>query len=54
MGEDPVDMTPNPGSDEAIMMGCTCPVMDNNHGKWPHWSGGFLIYAGCPVHDANG
>ena len=24
---------PTPGSDEAIKMGCTCPVMDNAHGK---------------------
>lgn len=23
----------NPGSKEAIEAGCTCPVMDNNHGK---------------------
>lgn len=24
---------PTPGSDEAIKIGCTCPVMDNAHGK---------------------
>jgi hypothetical protein len=24
---------PNPGSDDAIDAGCTCPVLDNGHGK---------------------
>jgi len=24
---------PNPGSPEAIKKGCTCPVLDNGHGK---------------------
>jgi hypothetical protein len=24
---------PNPGSDEAIDQGCSCPVLDNSHGK---------------------
>lgn len=23
---------PPPGSNEAVAKGCTCPVMDNNHG----------------------
>ena len=23
----------SPGSKEAIKLGCTCPVLDNNHGK---------------------
>jgi hypothetical protein len=23
----------NPGSDKAIKLGCTCPVLDNNHGE---------------------
>lgn len=26
---------PNPGSDAAIKAGCTCAVLDNNHGKFP-------------------
>ena len=31
----------NPGSDEARKAGCTCPVMDNAHGRgerrgWQH------------------
>ena len=48
--EPPFDSTPNPGSDEAIAKGCTCPVMDNNHGKWEPWTGGWWITEGCPLH----
>jgi hypothetical protein len=39
---------PNPGSDEAIKLGCTCPVMDNAHGR--RADGLFWIVADCPVH----
>jgi hypothetical protein len=39
---------PNPGSDGAIEMGCTCAVLDNGHGKG---NGPFWITGGCPVHD---
>ena len=28
-----MNKTPNPGSDAAIEAGCTCPVLDNGHGK---------------------
>lgn len=24
---------PNPGSNQALDQGCTCPVLDNGHGK---------------------
>ncbi len=24
---------PNPGSPEAVKLGCTCPEMDNGHGQ---------------------
>jgi hypothetical protein len=48
---------PNPGSDEAIMRGCTCPVIDNGHGKGymggakdAHGSTLFVYTCGCPVH----
>ncbi len=50
-------MTPNPGSDEALEKGCTCPVLDNGHGKG--WMGGrtdemgatlFVRVQGCPLH----
>jgi hypothetical protein len=29
---DTPERTPNPGSDEAVKLGCTCPVEDNKHG----------------------
>lgn len=46
---------PNPGSQEAIVKGCTCPVMDNNRGKWsPYPDDGWWISEGCPVHTAGG
>lgn len=45
--------TPNPGSDEAIEQGCTCPVYDNARGKGIGGNGekhGWWITAGCPLH----
>lgn len=48
---------PNPGSDEAIMRGCTCARIDNGHGRG--YMGGvkdsdgstvFVITVGCPLH----
>lgn len=50
---------PDPGSTEARAQGCTCPVLDNAHGRG--WMGGvkdengdtiFVYTAGCPVHVA--
>ena len=42
---------PNPGSEEAGALGCVCPVMDNNHGKWAPWPpDGWWMAEGCPVH----
>ena len=43
---------PNPGSDEALAIGCKCPVMDNCHGKGylVAGSGSFCIREDCPVH----
>jgi hypothetical protein len=49
---------PNPGSAEARTRGCTCPVIDNGHGRG--YMGGikdkagaavFVYTAGCPVHN---
>lgn len=50
--------TTNPGSDAAIKAGCTCPVLDNAHGKG--YLGGvrnrdtgeimFVYNLACPVH----
>lgn len=42
---------PNPGSDLAKALGCTCPVMDNNHGKYLPWTGGWWVTPGCRLHD---
>ncbi len=45
---------PNPGSDEAITLGCTCPVMDNAYGRGAWGTRGtdaiFWKTDGCPVH----
>ncbi len=38
---------PNPGSDEALDMGCTCAVLDNDYGNLGWW----WITEGCLVHD---
>lgn len=35
---------PNPGSDEAVELGCKCPVMDNRRGK-----GAYFDAFGMPV-----
>lgn len=47
------EVRPNPGSDEAVEQGCTCPRMDNGYGKGSAElrSGEFWITQGCPVHD---
>ncbi len=47
--------TPNPGSDESVLLGCNCPRMDNNWGKGFLYSAGdtkpaFWITATCPLH----
>lgn len=47
---------PNPGSDDAVAKGCTCPVLDNGRGrgayqidgKWVFWTN-----AQCPLHGSN-
>ena len=49
---DPVPRVPNPGSDGALAAGCSCPVLDNGHGRCAPWPpDGWWITAGCPVHD---
>lgn len=47
----------NPGSEEAVKMGCTCPVIDNHHGQGIPVSGKngevqfvFWSNADCPLH----
>lgn len=46
------DAVPKPGSAEAQMRGCTCPVIDNHHGSGRPSSDGpvFIYTAGCPLH----
>ena len=42
---------PNPGSDAAIDRGCTCPVMDNAHGRGAHGEAGVFWWdMACPLH----
>jgi len=48
---------PNPGSPEAIALGCICPVIDNGHGKGsgyllPDGSPEFWYRTDCTVHEA--
>lgn len=47
--------TPNPGSDEAVLNGCTCAVLDNAHGRGSGYKDDdgnptFWITADCPLH----
>ena len=48
MGET-TSAVPNPGSDEAVSRGCTCPVGDNARGRGLP-GGTFWINEGCPLH----
>lgn len=41
---------PNPGSDEAIALGCICPVLDNAHGEGARGPGTFWVNRDCPIH----
>lgn len=43
----------NPGSKEALELGCTCPVWDNYNGGgfiWFGTEGFFYISEDCPLH----
>jgi len=41
---------PNPGSDKAYDLGCTCSREANNDGDGLVF-GGFVITPDCPIHD---
>jgi hypothetical protein len=42
---------PNPGSAAAVKKGCTCPVLDNSHGKGAGWGENtFWVDVSCPLH----
>jgi hypothetical protein len=53
-------MKPNPGSHEAVEQSCSCPRIDNCHGRgfpWPREDGldpneypSFYINEDCPLH----
>lgn len=40
----------NPGSDDALERGCTCPVLDNNHGAGYMGTDHFVVRFDCPLH----
>jgi hypothetical protein len=46
--------TPNPGSREAVAQGCTCPVLDNHHGRGAYMDAAGLLHfwfnLSCPLH----
>ena len=54
MNDKPKIKKPNPGTKEAIDAGCTCPVLDNRHGRGYMGMGGgegiFCYSEGCPIH----
>ncbi len=46
---------PNPGSEEAVAMGCSCPIWDNHYGKglpppYPQNPVNFWINTTCKLH----
>ena len=42
---------PNAGSDEAIDLGCICPIMDNEYGKgYMGMEDVFVFNTQCPLH----
>lgn len=55
-----IEGAPNPGSDSALKRGCTCPVLDNNHGRRAPWPArcdtpeGWWTTTGCPLHSPGG
>ena len=48
---DKKDKIPNPGSDEAIDLGCSCPIMDNSYGEgYMGMEDVFVYNSGCSLH----
>ncbi len=43
---------PNPGTPEAIELGCSCPVIDNHYGKGVEMNGEIVYWYsdGCLLH----
>lgn len=45
------DDVPDPGSNEAIEQGCTCPTLENEHGQGVKGNGElFYKSEACPLH----
>lgn len=47
---------PNPGSIEAVSKGCSCPVMDNAHGRGVNPGEAdtlFWVNGSCPIHGSD-
>lgn len=45
------DDVPKPGSDEAVREGCTCPILDNEHGRGYMGMEDIFVYnTDCPLH----
>lgn len=48
---EPIKKRPNPGSPEAVKLGCKCPVLDNGHGNgYMGMKGVFVMVGNCPIH----
>lgn len=46
-----VQPMPNPGSPDAVRLGCLCPQMGNGHGRgYCGMPGVFVRVVGCPLH----
>ena len=47
-----IKVLPNPGSKEAVKIGCTCAVLDNHYGAGIYGGRGgtFWVSASCPLH----
>jgi len=45
---------PNPGTPEALDLGCTCPVLDNHHGAGVVVNGERIWWRNseCPLHSS--
>lgn len=52
---------PDPGTGQAVGLGCTCPVTDNHNGdgyrggnglRWDE-GGRYVIYTDCPIHTSD-
>jgi hypothetical protein len=45
------DTGQKPGSDEALALGCLCPVIDNGHGRgYMGQPGIYVMRDDCPLH----